>query len=386
MKLVYVAATCTEAVYDKLYADAPVKPAFQAQKYHRLFIEGLASHQPVNVVCYPPSNAGVMQEPVWNIPSEAVGQAQYDYIRVYRNPIRKMLTLTCSVFFRCLKTLNRDSAVMIDCLNQFSGLGALLAARLKGARCVGIITDLPEFQGNDITVVLSRFLIRFCTDYVVLTEAMNDYVNKSGKPHIVLEGHADIAMSECKPSIAAKGEKRICMYAGTLHEIYGIKRLVEGFRMAALPNTELHIFGTGDYLPELERIAAEDSRIFYGGMLLPSQIVEKEMGATLLVNPRPTDEEYVKYSFPSKTMEYMSTGTPLLTTMLPGLPKEYNPYVSFIREESAQGIAKALQEVLAHSDEELFAMGDRARDFVLQERNNVVQAGKVLAMLEGKQL
>ena len=105
------------------------------------------------------------------------------------------------------------------------------------------------------------------------------------------------------------------------------------------------------------------------------------MAATLLVNPRPTNEEYVKYSFPSKTMEYMASGTPVLTTVLPGMPKEYYPYVNFIREESPQGIADALKTVLASSDDELFAQGCRAREFVLKERNNVVQAKKILAML-----
>ena len=113
-----------------------------------------------------------------------------------------------------------------------------------------------------------------------------------------------------------------------------------------------------------------------------SEKVEKEMQATLLVNPRPTKEEYVKYSFPSKTMEYMASGTPVLTTRLPGMPREYYPYVHFIDEETPEGIAQALKTVLSQSDEALFAQGMNAREFVLESRNNVVQAGKILTMLE----
>lgn len=383
MHIVYAAATCSEAVYRKLYEEEKNKPSFQAQKYHRLFIEGLAAHTKVDVVCYPPSNASVMKTSTIDLPEETAGGADYHYIRVHRNPIRKLVHVTAASFFRCLKQLDRDSAVMVDCLNQAVSFGALLASKVKRCRCVGILTDLPEFQGGGAMMALSNFVIRHCTDYVVMTEAMNTYVNSAGKPHVVLEGHSDITMASRTPSLEAKGGKRICLYAGSIHEIYGIKRLVEGFRMAAIPGLELHIYGSGDYLPELERIAAEDSSVFYGGMLLPSQVVEKEMQATLLVNPRPTDEEYVKYSFPSKTMEYMSTGTPVLTTVLPGLPEEYYPYVSFIREETPEGIAKALAAVFAHTDEELFAMGAAARSFILKERSNVVQAGKVLAMLEG---
>ena len=128
--------------------------------------------------------------------------------------------------------------------------------------------------------------------------------------------------------------------------------------------------------------AIDDPRIQYGGMLLSSEIVEKEMEATLLVNPRPTDAEFVKYSFPSKTMEYMASGTPVLTTDLPGMPREYLPYVNLIREETPEGIASALQETLSRSDEELMQQGLQARRFVLETRNNVVQAKKILTMLE----
>ena len=106
------------------------------------------------------------------------------------------------------------------------------------------------------------------------------------------------------------------------------------------------------------------------------------MQATLLVNPRPTHEEFVRYSFPSKTMEYMSTGTPLLTTCLPGMPEEYRPYVYLIREETPQGIARALKETLSQSDQALFDKGMAARNFILKEKNNVIQAGKILSMLE----
>ena len=109
------------------------------------------------------------------------------------------------------------------------------------------------------------------------------------------------------------------------------------------------------------------------------------MAAAVLINPRPSDEEYVRYSFPSKTMEYMSTGTPVLTTALPCIPEEYRPYLYFIQEETPGGIATALRQVLSRSDEELFEKGCRARRFVLEQRNNVVQAAKVLDMLEGNE-
>ena len=136
--------------------------------------------------------------------------------------------------------------------------------------------------------------------YVVLTEAMNGYVNPKGKPYVVLEGHSDISMRDKIPGLEKKQQPRICLYAGGVSKQYGLQLLVEGFRAADIPNARLDIYGPGDYVEELEEIAARDNRIFYGGMLLNTQIVDKEQEATLLVNPRPTHEEFVKYSFPPK--------------------------------------------------------------------------------------
>lgn len=384
MNIVYVSASVSEKAYALLYGSSKQKPAFQAQKYNRLFIEGLAHHTRVDAIGYPDAESTVRPERIVKLKPETVGNAHYHYLWGFRGPYRR-LHLLVGTFFKSLRLLNGDSAVVVDCLNQMAGLGAMLAARLRGKPCVGIVTDLPQFLAEDQDFRISRFLIRHCTGYVLLTEAMNAVVNPTGKPHVVLEGHADAAMEQCRPSLERKARKRICLYAGSINRIYGIGMLVEGFLLANLPDVELHIYGSGDYEQELTEIAEKHPNITYGGLLLPSQVVEKEMEATLLVNPRPSDEEFVRYSFPSKTMEYMSTGTPVLMTKLPCLPKEYLPHLYLIEQETPEGVARALRDTLAKDDETLFQKGIGARNFVLKERSNVIQAKKVLDMLERSQ-
>ena len=383
MHIIYAVTTCSDRVYRQLFSHVKIKPAFQSQKYHRLLIEGLAAHAQVDVVANPPVNRSVLESSVVHLPDETEGGARYTYIPAIRNPILKAIRVGFGTFFRTLKLGNRDSAVIVDCLNRIPALSALLAAKLSGKRCIGIVTDLPDMLGGSrLSVGLANFVIRHCTGYVLLTEAMNDYLNKTGKPYVILEGHSDITMKDRIPSMEKKTSPRICFYAGGVSRQYGLANLVDGFRMANVENARLHIYGPGDYVEQLQAIAAEDPRIFYGGMLLNTQIVDKEQEATLLINPRPTDEEYVKYSFPSKTMEYMASGTPVLTTVLPGMPKEYYPYVYLLEDETAEGIAVKLRQVLSESDETLFEKGREARAFVLETRNNVVQAKKILDMLK----
>ena len=383
MHIIYAVTTCSDKVYKQLFSDVAVKPAFQSQKYHRLLIEGLASGAAVDVVANPPVNRSVLSEKFVRLPREEEGGARYRYIPAIRNPILKAAFVGLGTFFQTLFLLRQDSAVIVDGLNRITALSAMLAARLRGKECIGIVTDLPDMLGgSSFSKKLANFVIDHCTGYVLLTEAMNGYLNKAGKPYVILEGHADITMADRIPAMEKKTSPRICFYAGGVSKQYGLGNLVEGFRKADLPNARLHIYGPGDYVEELKQIAAEDPRIFYGGMLLNTQIVEKEQEATLLVNPRPTGEEYVKYSFPSKTMEYMASGTPVLTTVLPGMPREYHPYVYLLEEESADGISEKLKEVLSNSDEELFWKGNEARTFVLEQKNNVIQARKILEMLK----
>ena len=383
MHIIYAVTTCSDRVYQQLFSQVKVKPAFQSQKYHRLLIEGLAAAAKVDVVANPPVNRSVLSAKFVRLPREEEGGASYRYIPAIRNPLVKAVAVGCGTFFRTLFLIRKDSAVIVDGLNRMTALSAMLAARLRGKPCVGIVTDLPDMLGgSSFSKKLANFVIDHCTHYVLLTEAMNDYLNQKGKPYVILEGHADITMADRIPAMEKKTEPRICFYAGGVSKQYGLSNLVEGFRKADLPNARLHIYGPGDYVKELQQIAAEDQRFFYGGMLLNTEIVKKEQEATLLVNPRPTGEEYVKYSFPSKTMEYMASGTPVLTTVLPGMPKEYHSYVYLLEDETADGITQKLKEVLANSDETLFRKGMEARKFVLEQKNNVIQASKILDMLK----
>ena len=118
------------------------------------------------------------------------------------------------------------------------------------------------------------------------------------------------------------------------------------------------------------------------GVRANDEIVHEEQRAALLVNPRPTAPEYTKYSFPSKNMEYMVSGTPMMTTELPGIPEEYYPYIFTIKDETADGIAKALKDFFTLDKGKRYDLGKRAREFALNDKSNAVQAKKITEFLK----
>ena len=113
-----------------------------------------------------------------------------------------------------------------------------------------------------------------------------------------------------------------------------------------------------------------------------SEIVYEEQRAALLINPRPSAEEYTKYSFPSKTMEYLVSGTPVMTTKLSGIPKDYDGYLYWIEDETSDGIEKALKEFFKIDKTTRYDSGKRSREFVMNNKSNVVQAKKIIEFLK----
>ena len=80
-------------------------------------------------------------------------------------------------------------------------------------------------------------------------------------------------------------------------------------------------------------------------------------------------------------MEYMASGTPTLTTKLPGMPEEYYPYVYLLEDESPDGVAEQLKNIFAQPFAERRKKALSARRFVLENKSNIVRAKEILAFL-----
>ena len=176
--------------------------------------------------------------------------------------------------------------------------------------------------------------------FVFLTDEMSKLDAFKNKPYVVIEGLVDTAIKE-----KTKLDKYI-MYAGALRKEYGLERLVKAFHEIKSKNINLLLFGNGDYVDEIKKESKKDPRIKYMGKKSLDEIYEYERNATLLINPRFAESEFTKYSFPSKNLEYMLSGTPVLTGKLPGMPKEYNDYVYLIQDDSTNSLKESIESIL----------------------------------------
>ena len=380
-RILYASCLCTREEETKLLARDPGLVGQQIQKYHRLLAQGLTGNgAEVHILSYHRDSCLVG---IRDGETEQEDGMTFHHIASRRSGALLYGKVLWDSYRRSCAFLKKhpDAVVLCDVLNFSVSLGAVLAAKRLRRQAIGIVTDFPDqlFGAESRLSRLLWKLIRSCTGYVVMTEQMKEFL-PAGRKTVVLEGHADREMARRENRMEDKKHPRVCLYAGGLHRKYGIETLVQAFLQANIPDAVLEIYGDGDYAPELRRLS--DPAVRYHGIVPNARVVEEELTATLLINPRPTDEEFTRYSFPSKNMEYMASGTPVLTTRLPGMPREYAPYVYLFDGENAEGMAETLRQVLSRSGEELHARGCAARRFVLEEKSNVVQAGKILRLLE----
>lgn len=302
-------------------------------------------------------------------------------------PVAKEMSLAASFFtglMRWSSGLNGARRVMLV-YNVFSpvAMSVLAAARITGARSVAIVADLPydvySFRGAkgvlermDLAGQL-RALKRFSGLVVLTPHIAADLA--PGVPSLVVEGGVDPAELAC-PCRPPAGEERAVLYSGALNAINGIEPMLQAFARLRGADWRLWVYGDGPLRGRVEAAAAVDGRIRYFGTAPNAEVRRAQRAATVLLNPRPTAQRIARYTFPSKLLEYMGSGTPVVSTALPGIPDDYHAHLE-LAPETAEGLADALERVAGWPAAQRACRGSGAREFVLRNKSWASQARRV---------
>jgi glycosyltransferase involved in cell wall biosynthesis len=222
--------------------------------------------------------------------------------------------------------------------------------------------------------------------FVFMTKYMNEKVNSLAKPWCVVEGISDYDLTtQSKNCLSDEivrnlAEKKVVLYTGTMDERYGILELIQSFKGVSDENAELWLCGGGININNVVKLINDDNRIKYLGKLSRDQVVELQKKAYVLVNPRSFDGEYVKYSFPSKVIEYFESGTPTLMYKLPGIPEDYNDL--FINICDYPSILDAINKLLVMDYDALKKVAEQAKSYVIINKSTVAQAKKIMNMID----
>jgi glycosyltransferase involved in cell wall biosynthesis len=258
----------------------------------------------------------------------------------------------------------------------------------KSIKVCLIVPDLPEFMGGEsnllyrlLRIFQEKLLVSYMKEidsFVVLSKYMVEPLGIGQRPWRCVEGIFDTSddTGGCPKEI-----NKTILYSGTLAQVYGIMNLLDAFDSIKDPDYRLWICGEGDCREEIERRAAIDKRITYWGQRPRKDVLILQKRATVLVNPRTSEGEFTKYSFPSKIMEYFASGTPTIMHRLTGIPDEYFQYCIIAEREDACGLAETIVSLCRKGQNERDAIGKKAQEFIFTHKNPVTQVGKIFEII-----
>jgi glycosyltransferase involved in cell wall biosynthesis len=309
-------------------------------------------------------------------------------------PVIKMLSRYRSAkkaLFNVLSQVKGQTVIIIYSLHS-PFLAAAVDAKNTNPEikiCI-IVPDIPEYMSENRSIcyrILKRIdravISKTLEDvdyYVLLSEYMAERLKIKSKPYVIIEGIYNSLDLPANERVQKEKHKTI-FYSGVLAQRYGIMNLMDAFELIRDPDYRLWICGDGDCRPEIIRRMQQDKRITYFGQISRSKVLELQKKATVLVNPRTSAGEFTKYSFPSKIMEYMASGTPCIMHRLKGIPSEYFYYCIVCEREDVEGLRQSILDSCEMSCVQREYIGNKASQFMRQQKNPGVQIKKICKML-----
>jgi Glycosyl transferases group 1/Glycosyl transferase 4-like domain len=149
-----------------------------------------------------------------------------------------------------------------------------------------------------------------------------------------------------KASEEMKGKKRNCVvFSGTHVESNGVRELIAGWKIAAIPGWELHITGFGAMTEELRKMAARDPSIMFYGMISREELVRLLSSARICINPHVVSQTPGNV-FAFKIIEYLGAGAHVVTTPMGTLEPGLEAGITYMNDNSPPTIAATLQRVI----------------------------------------
>lgn len=230
-------------------------------------------------------------------------------------------------FEMLLKEAMGDTSVVI-CYNiTYAWLTLPFLAKKRGKKSIVILADYSEEESytsaaKKLYAKLQRFSMRRFDLVVGLSGNIQGMLKKRQK-FLLMEGGIDRKLydsfSSYKPH--AEGQPLTLMYSGLLNHVTGVDLLLEAMKQVKRRDIRLIISGRGELEKEIQAAAETDDRIRFLGYLAYDEYVRQLQDADILLNPRNMELPENRNNFPSKILDYLATGKPVISTRFAGWEK-----------------------------------------------------------------
>ena len=364
MRVLFLGGIFSNVHNDEVISKTKTYVEYAANNFQEKIIEGLneIGIEP-NVISAPFLGAFPQAYKEWyfgGFNSEAIDNSKYKYVNFIniwglrnisrRNAIKKALEEFIN--------LNENNKLIIVYSPHTPFLQAAIYAKERDKRikiCL-VVPDLPQymnlsdkvsltykfFKKLDIKIFLKNN--KMVDSYVILTKEMAPKLEIREKPYCIIEGIYE--NQNLKKIEKNKNEIKTIVYTGKLNKSFGIIHLINAFKQIKNDNLRLLICGDGEEKENVIKAAQIDTRIIYKGQVSSEIAREYILLGDLLVNPRQNNSEYTKYSFPSKIIDYLSTGNPVVAYKLDGMPEIYKEFIYFVSDNSIETLKNTIISTL----------------------------------------
>lgn len=398
MKICMVGSLLPTKVFDNLVEKSKVKPSNAPENFQAMFAKGIAlNEQDLTVISFPtvatyPNGPGLYLKKkryVLDFGTDIRCPAMLNF------PIIKQAQIFVKTYLYVKKWLKENKGekkqvVLYSDYPVYCNAARLACKKDKDANCVLFMTDLPTYSllsykksiGSMMMCKMDKEREENYTkfdSYILLTKYMVEKMGIENKPYIIVEGFSDPESYDFEQK---KSDKKVLMYCGALSDVYNITTLLEAFQLCKI-DAELWIFGGGSRENEVKQATQKDSRIKFFGKVSREELLRCQKKAHLLVSIKSSDDDFTKYAFPSKILEYMTAGTAVLSTKIGGIPDEYYEYIYTIENEDVNAISAKIEEILNLPMAELEEKGKKGQVFAVEKKNCQKQTKDIIDFLKG---
>ncbi len=376
MNILVFSSAMRENDFSLYQEEAKIKPNPSNQNFYYKLIKTLAINNTVSVVSHRPLIKGMFKRGYLESDTKIDGNIKFYYTDNRSDKLFKLFKEKQSIENAARQAiedfLSHDFIIVTDTLRLNLLKAAKKIAKLYDVKIVGMLTDNPYNLSNG-PVYVKKYLVQQASDldgYLSLTNGLVQIYNENARSY-VFEGLVSEENEGKKDPIF-----NYFYFGGSLYERYGVKTLVDAFHNSNI-KAKLVLAGSGPLDSYIEQLANADYRILYLNQLSKEKNIAYMRNSIANINPRPLDLKMDNESVPSKLLEYLSIGTPVISTKFPRLYSTFKDDVHWIDGNTVDAMKIALESYNISKQEEHLKKAATARRKVFEFYGLNVQAESI---------